>query len=140
MSKCLVSEEQLLDYYHGETKNLKLKEHLEHCSRCQEYLNSLTVLEEELNLFDYAVESHLVNQFEPNLEFVFQEAEVIEKKRLLKETFFFGGVSLGLLLVFFGLILSWEVKFLVYFQIVAYVLMPLILLPLLKLKEEKGVN
>jgi len=140
MTRCSLSEEELIDYYCGEIKNLNIKEHIDYCSMCQEYLASLKAVEVEMERVEEVFNPDFSVQDKVNLNNIFAEVEDLEKKGAIKETILFGGLAFTLLFIVISLFIAWDIKYLIYVQLVLYAIMPFILLPLLKNKKVEGVS
>lgn len=135
MKKCDEIQEKLIDEFYDKDIEPNALEHIESCRECMEFRNKLSAISQKLDILDVenlSIPSNLYN--------VINKAENIkEVKRKRFESLIFIGVSFSILIPYLVLGFHFEIKILLYLQLIAYFTMPLALIPLIINKKVKEV-
>lgn len=136
MKKCDEVRDKLIDEYYDEKLNDDIKEHITNCPECFEFMNKLYSVSEKLEVLNMDEIPAPSNMFD-----IIDRAQNIRdtrKKRFEIPLFIIS--SLCILLPFAGLGLYIGMKFLIYLELILYINLPLILIPVIKSKIMKGVE
>jgi predicted anti-sigma-YlaC factor YlaD len=130
MSKCCEEyEDILIDIYYGETEmSTEIKNHLENCSNCREFLNEMEGLGDQLAIFDtdIPIDCSLVESAFTSVD------QKEEKKRNIIDLLIFMSTAIGIFFVIFVLAYKGYGKYLLYGQISVFFLAPFSLIAFLK--------
>jgi hypothetical protein len=140
---CMWYKEKLIDIAFNETTMDKdTKAHLMACSKCGRYFEQLSGIRENLNKFDLNID---INPLQINAAFI--GADDIKAKTWplrdsiktgsrvsLKEVLLFILLALMMLAIPTVILAHFNIRYLLYVQIAIFFNMPLVLLPLLKIR------
>jgi predicted anti-sigma-YlaC factor YlaD len=136
MKKCDEVREILIDEFYDEKLKDDIREHIKNCPECLEFMKKLHSVSEKLdilNLDEIPVPSNMFDIIDDA-----QNIKDTRKKRFEIPLFVLS--SLCILLPFAGLGLYIGMKFLIYLELILYINLPLILIPLIKNKLMKGAE
>lgn len=136
MKKCDEIQGMLIDEFYEEKQNNDILEHIKNCPECTEFKNKLHSISEEFDILDMDEIPVLSNMF----KIIDAAQDIRDTRRKRFEIPLFIAASLCILLPFIGLGIYIGVKFLIYLELILYINLPLILIPLIKNKIMKGAE
>lgn len=136
MKKCDEIQSMLMDEFYDRKLDVEINEHIEGCEECMNFRKSLYAASEKLNLLE------LENMPLPGDLFnIIGAAEDIKESKAKKaEIFCFLLAALGIILPVAGAGVYFGIRILLYMQIILYVNLPLIIIPLIVNKKMKGAE
>ncbi len=134
MNKCEKYRQQLLDLAYGEgEETADLRDHIENCVECADYLGELQMVQNRLNEFDPPMDSGYLM-----VKKVMRHAyESRERKRLILDLSKFVSIMITVFLLYY-LLYRWQgFQGLIVVQLIFFILLPLSIIPLTRMQIEK---
>lgn len=136
MKKCDEIQNMLIDGFYDRKPDVEINEHIENCPECRQFRNNLIAASEKLDFLEFEdlpIPGDLFN--------IIGAAEEIKESKVKRvEVFYFVLAALGIILPVAGAGIYFGIRILLYIQIILYINLPLIIIPLITNRKMKGAE